>query len=88
MRAQTVPVPLTDRDRRHALQEEAAGEPKRMTEEMATERAKAEGLVLVLARRYDDLHLTRQGGLDSNHSKVYQVVRMHICAHACARACV
>ena len=41
MRAQTVPVPLTDRDRRHALQEEAAGEPKRMAEEMATERAKA-----------------------------------------------
>ena len=33
----------------------------------AQERARQAGLVLVLARRYDELHLTRPGGLDSNH---------------------
>ena len=30
-------------------------------------RAQQAGLVLVLARQYDELHLTRPGGLDSNH---------------------
>jgi hypothetical protein len=33
----------------------------------AKERAQQAGLVLVLARQYDELHLTRPGGLDSNH---------------------
>merc|ERR1719353_1631426 len=38
---ETVPVPLTDRDRRQTAQEEAAREAQRMAEEMATERVNA-----------------------------------------------
>ena len=41
VRVQAVPVPLTDRDRRQAAQEEAAREAQRMAEEMTTERVNA-----------------------------------------------
>ena len=45
------------------------GPPSDWQDELAAaqERARQAGLVLVLARRYDELHLTRPGGLDSNH---------------------
>ena len=57
---QNAPVPLTERDRRQAVQEEAAREAQRMAEEMAAERVKAVQLSLQQQLQQRDQQLQQQ----------------------------
>ena len=58
--AQNAPVPLTERDRRQAVQEEAAREAQRMAEEMAAERVKSVQLSLQQQLQQRDQQLQQQ----------------------------
>ena len=57
---QNAPVPLTERDRRQTVQEEAAREAQRMAEEMTAERVKAVQLSLQQQLQQRDQQLQQQ----------------------------
>ena len=57
---QNAPVPLTERDRRQAVQEEAAREAQRMAEEMTAERVKVVQLSLQQQMQQRDQQLQQQ----------------------------